>query len=456
MQTTPIRPHQKIATICLLALLLPARLWGAEVNYADRIAGLDVPVRLADGTETRAINFDNAATTPAFKSVLQRITDESGYYASIGRGRGQKSAHSTAAYQSCRDTVLRFFGADNGEYEVIFVNNTTDGLNRLATMLLAENGGEYVLTSRMEHHANDLPWRAKTTVLHAEVDEKGRLDIADLERLLQENEGKVGFVTLTAASNVTGYENDIHRVARLAHQYGAKMIVDGAQIAAHRRLRMIGDGPEADIDFFVFSAHKMYAPFGGGAIIGRKADLAKLLPAWRGGATVDVVSDEAATLLPSPDRHEAGSPNYFGVIAMQQALEELSAIGWDYIEDHERRLMAQTLGALKQMPEIELYGDCDNYADRVGIVVFNVKGVPAGETAQFLADTAAIATRQGAFCSHPYVARLMGVSDEYMQSIHDDKIPSMVRVSFGVYTTPEEVDILLDTLRLLIAEKTDP
>ena len=184
-------------------------------NVRDHVVGLNTPVELADGTKTPLINFDNAATTPALEAVRDAINEELEMYGSIGRGFSQKSNHSTDVYNSVRDKVLDFFTADPELYTCFYVNSTTDGLNKLASALI-ESEDDIVLTTRIEHHANDLSWRERCKVIYAEVDEQGRVIYDDIERLLQEN--KVKIVSISAASNVTGYVNDVHRVAKLAHQ----------------------------------------------------------------------------------------------------------------------------------------------------------------------------------------------------------------------------------------------
>ena len=234
-------------------------------NIRNYIVGVDQPVELADGTQTPLINFDNAATTPAFRPVMDEVDSKLAMYGSIGRGFSQKSNYSTDIYNETRKKVLNFVGADEEHYTCFYVNNTTDGLNKLASALI-ESKDMVVLATRIEHHANDLSWRERCNVIYAEVDDQGRVIYDDIEKMLQEN--KVDYVTVTAASNVTGYVTDVHRVAKLAHQYGAKIIVDGAQIVAHRSFSMLGETEDENIDFFVFSAHKMYSPYGGGAVVG--------------------------------------------------------------------------------------------------------------------------------------------------------------------------------------------
>jgi len=417
----------------------------------DMIFGLDAPIELDNKRMVPAINFDNAATTPPFKEVVGEIEWQLMYYGSIGRGEGQKSEHSSQVYVDGRDVVKDFVGANSDVYTVFYVNNTTDGINKLASALI-ESPDDMILTTRMEHHANDLPWRERARTVYAEVDEKGRLMVDDLERLLEMHQGSIKYVSVTAASNVTGYVNDVHYIAKIAHQYGAKIIVDGAQIVAHREFSMLGQTPEEDIDFFVFSAHKMYAPFGGGAVVGLADVLNKHIPQFYGGGMVDGVCDESVSYSPAPDRYEAGSPNYPGVVGMLKAMEILKCIGFEYIEKHGQRLLKKTLDGLKSIPGVVLYGDSENIADRVGIVVFSLSGIRNEEVASRLAGHAGIAVRHAAFCAHPYVRRLTHITESQYDSDENCHAPEgMVRVSFGIYNDEKEVDCLLAMIRGMLS-----
>ena len=424
-------------------------------SIREMMVGVDSKVSLANGTNAVAINFDNAAATPPFSQVLEEIQKQAQYYGSIGGGKGQKSQHSTKIYEQGRQTVLNFVGGNPDKHAVFYVNNTTDGLNKLASALITSKE-DIVLTSRMEHHANDLPWRHRCNVIYAEVDRDGRLIYEDIERLLKENSGKVKYVSITAACNAAGYVNDVHAIASVAHKYGAQIIVDGAQIVAHRAFSMVGADESEDIDYFVFSAHKMYAPFGSGAVVGLKKELDTKMPNFFGGGMVNVVTDSFETYYDHPERYESGSPNYFGVVAMLKAIEILNDVGFEYIVEHEQVLMRRAIDGLKAIPGIILYSDVENIADKVGLVIFNIDGIPHGDTAQKLADKRAIAVRQGAFCSHPYVFRLLGISNEQIvrDMVRDDFVmPGMVRASFGIYNDEEEVDIFLETVKEIAAER---
>ena len=420
-------------------------------NIRNYVVGVNEPVELSDGTTRPLINFDNAATTPVLKPVQQAVDKEFEMYGSIGRGFSQKSNHSTELYNSVRDKVLNFVGADDN-YTCFYVNNTTDGLNKLASSLV-ESEDDIVLSTRIEHHANDLSWRERCKTIYAEVDENGRVIYDDIEKMLKENDVK--YVAITAASNVTGYITDVHRVAKLAHQYGAKIIVDGAQIVAHRKFSMIGDTPEENIDFLVFSAHKMYSPYGGGAVIGLKDVLNEHMPEFYGGGIVTLVKDDEQYYKDAPSRYEAGSPNYPGVVGLGKAIDILQEIGFDAIEEHEKRLNRKLIDGLKQLDDIVIYGDTENIDDRVGVVTFNFDHTNSYILATNLSELGGVATRRGAFCAHPYVWRMMNLTQEEIDSFAnctDMNTAGMIRISFGIYNTEEEVDEFLAMMPQMIQE----
>lgn len=416
-------------------------------SFRHLFIGLDKKVSIINNNKIVPINLDNAATTPVFKSVLDRITKACELYGAIGRGLGQKSEYSTKVYSESRDYILDFFNASKDKYAVIFVNNTTEGINRLSNILI-EDKSHIVITTRMEHHSNDLPWRGKCNLKYIEVDENGRLKLDELEYLLENYKGLVKYVTVTAASNVTGYVNNLSYISKLVHKYNAKLIVDGAQIVAHKKI----DFNETLIDFFVFSAHKMYAPFGSGAIIGLKEEFERLDSDFKGGGTVEAVFDNSEVLLPPPEKDEAGSPNFFGAIALVQAMKELENIDYEVIEKNEKILLQHAINGLNSIKDVVTYGDNFNIDDRLGIVVFNINNIYHAENARLLASLRAIAVRQGAFCAHPYVKRLLKINTEEAGRYLVDtncKMPGMVRASFGVYNSIKELDIFLNTVELI-------
>ena len=415
-------------------------------NIRDYVVGIDEEMELENGSKKTVTNFDNAATTPALQPVADEVEEELKKYGSIGRGFSPKSDYSTDLYNSTKDKIIEFVGADPETYTVFYVNNTTDGLNKLASALI-EKKSDVVLTTRMEHHSNDLPWRENGTVIYAEVDDQGRVMYDEIEKQLKNN--KVKYVSVTAASNVTGYVTDVHRVAKLAHKYGAKIIVDGAQIVAHRKFSMLGETEDENIDFFVFSAHKMYSPYGGGAVVGLREALSGHMPKFYGGGTIHIVGDDWVEYADAPKSYEAGSPNYPGVIGLGKAIDILEEVGFDNIEAHEKALNQRLVDGLLKMDNVIVYGDSEDLSDRVGVISFNFSDCNSHLLAEQLSQQYAIATRRGAFCANPYVWRLYGLTDEEVRNFaecSDVNTPGMIRVSFGIYNTEEEVDYLLKVL----------
>ena len=411
--------------------------------------GLDNKIVINGKKQVIPINFDNAATTPVLKKVMRAVLKASENYGSIARGDGQKSQYSSDLYEECRRYVINYFNAPLNKYTAIFIGNTTEGINKLSNILI-ENKNDIVITSRMEHHSNDLPWRGKCDLKYVEVDEKGRIIMEELEEMFSIYQDRIKYVTITGASNVTGYITDIRRVAKLAHKYGAKLIVDGAQLVPHRAINICGKEDDDYIDFLIFSAHKVYAPFGSGAIIGLRDELEKYPPDTKGGGTVERVLDDEIIWLSTPEKNEAGSPNFFGAVALMQALKEMNKIGFELIESNEKKLLKILIEGMKNFERVILYGDNENIEDRLGIMVFNIDRLCYEMVGEYLASIRGIAVRQGGFCAHPYTRRLLGIkSNEIEEYIKKNGMPGMVRVSLGAYNSEKEVNIFLETIEYI-------
>ena len=411
--------------------------------------GLDNKIVINGKKQVIPINLDNAATTPVLKKVMKAVLKASENYGSIARGDGQKSQYSSDLYEECRRYVIKYFNAPLNKYTAIFVSNTTEGINKLSNILI-KNKNDIVITSRMEHHSNDLPWRGKCDLKYVEVDEKGRIIMEELEEMFSIYQDRIKYVTITGASNVTGYITDIRMVAKLAHKYGAKLIVDGAQLVPHRAINICGKEDDDYIDFLIFSAHKVYAPFGSGAIIGLRDELEKYPPDTKGGGTVERVLDDEIIWLSTPEKNEAGSPNFFGAVALMQALKEMNKIGLELIENNEKKLLKMLIDGMKNFERVILYGDNENIEDRLGIMVFNIDRLCYEMVGEYLASIRGIAVRQGGFCAHPYTRRLLGIkNDEIEEYIKKNGMPGMVRVSLGAYNSEKEVNIFLETIEYI-------
>jgi cysteine desulfurase/selenocysteine lyase len=294
--------------------------------------GERVPV--LDGTTRRYVNLDSAASTPPLVCVRDTVNAFLGWYSNVHRGVGYKSRLSSWAFEEARARVARFIGARPAESIVLICRNTTEANNKLAHRYPFESG-DVVLTTLMEHHSNELPWRRAAEVVHVGVLSDGRVDDEDLERKLKTYRGRVRLLAVTGASNVTGYINPIHDWARMAHAAGAEIVVDAAQLAPHRPIDMRPKADPEHLDYVAFSAHKMYAPFGVGVLAGPRDIFETGDPDIVGGGSVDIVSLESAYWTDLPDREEAGTPDIVGVVALARAVGALEAIGWDEIIRHE-------------------------------------------------------------------------------------------------------------------------
>ena len=300
----------------------------------------------------------------------------------------------------------------------------------------------------MEHHSNDLPWRYKYNVDYVEVDEHGRLSLDHLEYLLKKYKGKVKLLAVTGASNVTGYLNPIHQIARLAHRYGSKILVDGAQLVPHHPVDMKPiDHPE-HIDYIAFSAHKMYAPFGTGVLIAPKDTFKNGISDHIGGGTVRLVTPKEVIWDDPPQKEEAGTPNLLGVVALVQSIDTLRKIDMEKVKNYERELTKYTFERIKNIPNIILYDDGD-IENKVSIISFNIDGLYHGTVATALSLEGGIAVRNGCFCAQPYIQKLLGVSLKDMEKYKNDESllrPGTVRVSFGLYNDYNEINVLLELL----------
>lgn len=425
-------------------------------DFRNLISGVNTKIPLINGEYVTAINFDNAATTPPLISVLEEIMSFSPWYSSVHRGAGYKSQFSSDFYENARDVILDFVGGDPNYHSIVFVKNTTEGINKISNRLLEKYKNGVVLSTCMEHHSNDLPWRDKYKIDYIAVDHKGRLSFKDLENKLSKYDGKVKLVTVTGASNVTGYINDIHKIAKLVHNYGAEILVDGAQLIPHAAVNMKKHGASDAIDYLVFSGHKMYAPFGTGVLIAPKKVFEKGAPDYPGGGTVELVTHDYIRWNSPPWKDEAGTPNVMGVVAIVAAIKVLQEIGMDNIETYERQLMEYTIEGLKRIPNIELLSDTEDINNSVSIIPFNMKEITHEMLANILSYEAGIAVRNGCFCAQPYLHKLLKIPNEEIERRIADRTlphPGVVRISFGLYNNYQEIDIMLRILYKISSNK---
>ncbi|MDF5758919.1 aminotransferase class V-fold PLP-dependent enzyme [Spongiactinospora sp. TRM90649] len=396
------------------------------------VLGADLEVPIKGGLLAPYANLDYAASAPCLAPVNDAVAAALPAYSSVHRGAGYASQLTTARYEQARHTVRGFVGARPGD-AVVFTRNTTDATNLLARCLPE---GATVVVFDTEHHASLLPWPNAVRLPAPEF--PGAAVRAADEALAAIDGPKL--LAVTAASNVTGELWPIAALAHIAHRHGARILVDAAQLVPHRRLNLTALG----LDYVAFSGHKLYAPFGAGALVGRADWPADAEPYLRGGGASRSVDGTGAQWSDDAEqRHEAGTPNVLGAIALAAACDALSATGWLPLVREEERLLARLRAGLAGIPgvrELSLWGP---EHPRVGIVSFVVDGLRPREVAEALSAEYGIGVRDGRFCAHPLVAHLLDGAEGDCA----DGTAGAVRASIGLGTTTEHVDRLIRALR---------
>jgi selenocysteine lyase/cysteine desulfurase len=401
----------------------------------------------------RLIYFDHGASTHPPLRVINKYTDFlKHYYSNVHRGKHFLSMISTELFDRVYQTIFDYIHADKNDNCILLTSNTTTALD-MAACFMSEFEG-VTLVSLMEHHSNDLPHRHRGEVIHFGLNEDGTLDLDDLENKLKKNIVKL--VAVTGGSNVTGFIPDIHRIAKLSHKHGARILVDGAQLLAHHVIDVKPNSDESHIDFLAAAGHKAYAPFGSAFLFGPREILDRTQPYIPGGGTVLFVTENDYVYATSPDRHQGGTPNIAGAIALAESLNFLNEIGLENIREHEIELTKYAFDKFAEIPEMDILGNVP-LEKRLGVIAFNIDELNNGLVSMILNHESAIATRNGRFCAHPYITFLLKLhnEDEIIRRLkHGEKldIGGAVRVSFGLYNTKEEIDILADMLKR-IAEK---
>lgn len=420
------------------------------------VIGTETQVPITGGQFVPAINFDNAATTPPFVSVMKGITNFAPWYSSIHRGKGYKSRMTSNIYEEGRHIIGDFVKADPSKDVIIYTKNTTESINMLAYIMSEEHKGKVILSTEMEHLANDLPWRDKFLVDYVSVDEKGYLSLDDLEFKLKKYRGKVHLVAVTGASNVTGYINPYYEIAKMTHKYGAKILLDGAQLVPHVLVDMKPYGSDEHIDYLVFSAHKMYAPFGVGVLVGPKETFEKTQPVYKGGGDVRLVSKDFIEWDLPPFKNEAGTPNIMGVMALIDAIKTLNRTDLNKIHEYENGLIHYAMDKLKKIPGVSLYGYSSDNKPKVALVSFTIEDIPHNMIAEILSRHSGIAIRDGLFCAHTYVQRLLKLTSQelnYYRTHPDVTLPGMIRISFGLYNNYEEINRFIEVIYKIAGNK---
>jgi len=395
----------------------------------------DFPILNRKVNDRPLVYLDNAATTQKPKQVIAAIVK---YYfwhnANVHRGFHTLSQEASEEYERAHEVIAHFINAYSWE-EVVFTFNSTESANLVAYTWGMKNvgpGDEIVMTV-MEHHSNMLPWRklAKlkgAKVRYVDITDNGLLKYEEFEKLITE---RTKVVAVTMMSNVLGTINDVKRIAKLAHEVGAVVIADGAQAVPHMPVNV----RELGVDFLIFSGHKMLGPTGIGVLWGRRDVLEELEPFKCGGDTIKDVTLDDVVWHDLPWRFEAGTPNIAGGIGLAAAAEYLMRLGMENVREHEKQLTLYTFKRFEELGvDVEIYGP-RNVEVRGGVVSFNVKGLHHHTVGKAL-DLMGIAVRTGMHCAHPLHYRL--------------GLKGTVRASYYIYNTEEDVDALVDSLKLII------
>jgi cysteine desulfurase/selenocysteine lyase len=390
----------------------------------------DFPI-LSERIRGKAFTFlDSGASAQKPRQVIQAMVRMmETRYANVHRGAYFMSEQATEMYEAARVAVARFLNAGD-EREIVFTKSSTEAINLVAHSYGRGvlKPGQAVVISEIEHHANIVPWQMLRDAHGIELrvtraTDAGELDMDDLAAKLAD--GKVGLVAVTHMSNVLGTVTPAERIARMAHDAGAKVLFDGSQAAVHRRVDM----QALDADFYVFTGHKLYGPTGIGVLYAKAALLEAMPPFLGGGDMISEVTFERSVWAPIPGKFEAGTPPIIEAVGLHAAIDYVNAIGMPAIEAHERALVDRAMARLPHIEGVTLLGRAQ---DRGGVFAFAIDTAHAHDVATLL-DRAGIAVRSGRHCAEPLHARF--------------GVESTCRASFGLYTTPEEVDLLAEAVR---------
>lgn len=390
----------------------------------------DFPIFNQKINDETLVYLDNAATSQIPKFVEEKVRDfNEKERANVHRGVHALGLRATNQYESSRQKVANFIGANNAQ-EVIFTSGCTDSLNLVAASFGEQNiqAGDEILVSIMEHHSNLLPWqqlakRKQAKLNFIEINSDGLLDIENLKSKIS---SKTKIVALTHVSNVLGTINPIKELTDLAHEKGAIVVVDGAQAVGHFPI----DVAELNVDFYAFSGHKMFAPTGIGVLYGKKDLLDKMQPYRLGGEMIANVTREGATWAEVPYKFEAGTPNIAGAIGLGAAIDYLRSLDFELIQKHEQELTSYALEKLKNVSGLTIYGPQKSNG-RIGVISFNLKNIHPHDLATAL-DLNGIEVRAGHHCAQPLMASL--------------DTESTVRASLSIYNTKDDIDKLVSSL----------
>ncbi len=400
------------------------------------VVGAGARVPLATGGTAEYANLDHGASAPALQVVKDTVDALLERYASVHRGAGWHSKICSSLYEGARQPVRAFVGGRTDD-AVIFTRHTTDAFNLLAHCLPARTT---VVVFETEHHAALLPWSPERVpgrnrrVIRLPAPDSAAHAVALVDDALRRRPPGPALLVITGASNVTGEVWPVADLARVARARGARIALDAAQLAPHRPFSITDLG----VDYVALSGHKLYAPYGAGALVGRADWLAAAPPYLIGGGATAAVRDDAVEFKPLPDRHEAGSPNVPGAVALATACHVLSTADRTSLAQAESALTSILRRGLAAIPGVTVHSLFGARAEHIGVVTFTIAGQPAPVVAAALSAEHGIGVRDGAFCAHPLVRRLLGAA-----GCADAANGQALRASVGLGTTTEHVQRLV-------------
>ena len=409
------------------------------------LLGLNFMVPTINGMQ-KNINLDNSASTPTFKPIWETFNET----------LFQPEDLQEELIGEVKSICSEFINAPLSKYNILFTSNTTESVNILAEKLdfkLEPDLEPVILSTLLEHSSNDLPWRQVpgATVIRLEVDRNGFIDLNEIKRLLEEynhnnkHENKrITLLAISGASNVLGACNNIAAISKVAKQFGIPLMVDAAQLIAHRKIDVEANG----IDFLAFSAHKIYAPFGCGVLVVNK----KIL---------NIEDPDFSSL------RESGEENVCGIAALGKSINLMNRIGMDVVIKEEREITSYALESMSTIPNIKIYGitdpDSKEFENKVGVIPFSIKGMLPKRVANELAIYGGIGVRHGCHCAHIIVKRIIGIPPKLEQFqrliqilVPGIRLPGVVRISFGIENSKKDIDTLIDSLKLISIQQKHP
>ncbi|MDR0266643.1 aminotransferase class V-fold PLP-dependent enzyme [Paenibacillus sp.] len=414
-------------------------------NLRNCFFGTDTLISTHYGFTSRV--FLNSAATPLVaKPAIQELYNTLPIY-SYGNEPNALSAQLTSKYNEVRDIVMDFIGADSSLDTVIYTANTTSAINILSQVYYEHDPDQIVLTTRMEHMANDLPFRERMKTLLVGLTPDGNVDMNDYAAKLEQYSGQIKLVAVTGASNITGIIPPFYEMAAMAHSHGAKIFVDAVQLVQHKSFTMKPRGDASHIDFVSFDGHKFYTGQSGGVLVGDRAFLDQYKPLIYGAGITEFVSTSEIIYKGSPERYEAGYPDFLGIISLGAAIRFLNRIGMKNVEEWERGLYRYLIRRLSQIPNLILYSNVyDNI--RTPFVAFNLKGMSYKTLANKLGYGYGIDIGAGTNGANLYVQDLLGLTNEQAFSLYrSGEGYGIVRASIGLFNNYNDIDRLADVLK---------